>query len=183
MLDFRIFLALIGLLFMYIGARRGFSQEVVATAGIILSLFGLHQMDDLLRAQLLLNGPPWLKLMAQLLIFALVVYFAYHTRAIIGARALAVRVGATVSRRSHLQEGLLGGAIGALNGYLIGASIRYFADINGFPLRASGDAADTAGLLGSVGEPIFWLTGGPGGSGEPLSLAVFAIFLVLLILI
>ena len=49
MLDLRIFLALVALIFIYVGARRGFSQEVIATAGILLALFGLHHFDDTLR--------------------------------------------------------------------------------------------------------------------------------------
>ena len=117
MLDLRIFLALVAFIFIYIGARRGFSQEIIATAGVLLALFGLHHFDDTIRGQLLRSGAAWLHLLVQLLVFALVVYFAYHTRAVIGSRALAVRTGEEMSRRSNMQDGVLGGIIGALNGY------------------------------------------------------------------
>lgn len=181
MLDLRIFLALVALIFIYIGARRGFSQEVIATAGILLALFGLHHFDDTLRGQLLQSGAAWLHLLVQLLVFALVVYFAYHTRAVIGARALAVRSGEAASRRSNMQEGVLGGVVGALNGYLIGGSVWYFAHINDYPFLGSEQvtvAPETLHIL-----PLYLLADGPGGSGELLTVAVFCIFLVVLIMI
>ena len=181
MLDLRIFLALVAFIFIYIGARRGFSQEIIATAGVLLALFGLHHFDDTIRGQLLRSGAAWLHLLVQLLVFALVVYFAYHTRAVIGSRALAVRTGEEMSRRSNMQDGVLGGIIGALNGYLIGGSVWYFAHINDYPILGSDQvtvAPETLRIL-----PLYLLADGPGGSGELLTLAVFCIFLVVLIVI
>ncbi len=182
MLDLRIFLLLAALIFAYIGARRGFNQEIIVTAGILLALFGLREFDDILRNQLLSGGASWLQLTTQLAVFSLIVYFSYHTRAVIGPRALAAQSNAqdTLSGRSNLQEGVLGGLVGALNGYLIAGSFWYFAHVNDYPLLRL-DPATSADILQIL--PPYLLAGGLEGGGEPLTLAVFCIFLVVLILI
>lgn len=181
MLDLRIMLAIAVFIFLYIGSRRGFSQEIIAMAGILLALFGLHQFDDFLRGELLREGSPLLHLLVQLLLFIAIVFFSYHTRAIIGTRAMARRTGELLSRRSNVQEGVLGGFIGAINGYLIGGSVWYFAHINDYPFLVSEQITVSPETIRML--PLYLLVNGPAGNGELLTVLVFGIFLIVLIMI
>lgn len=181
MLDLRIIVVIAMLIFMYVGSRRGFSLEIISTAGILLALFGLHRFDEFLRNNLLQNGSSLLHLIFQLLLFIVFVFAAYHTRAVIGSRAMASHSGVTLSKRSNVQEGVLGGLIGAINGYLIGGSFWYFLHINDYPIWKEGQtrvSPETIRLL-----PLNLLADGPAGNGEILTLMVIGVFLVVFILI
>ena len=181
MLDLRIIIVIAILVFMYVGSRRGFSLEIISTAGILLALFGLHRFDEFLRNDLLQNGSSLLHLIVQILLFSVFVIAAYHTRAVIGSRAMASFSGVSLNKRSNVQEGVLGGLTGAINGYLIGGSFWYFLYINDYPIWKEGQervSPETIRLL-----PLNLLAEGPAGNGEILTLMVISVFLIVLILI
>lgn len=164
--------------FAIIGFLRGWSKELVSTAGVILGLFALFQFDTLLRGTLLANVSRDQVFLVQAGLFIAVVYFAYQTRAIYGEDRR--REG-----RDNLQESVLGGLLGFLNGYLIWGSLWYFMDINEYPLApyiiapAPGSPSDQARSI----LPLVILGGGVNGNGDLLAIAVIVLFLIVLIMI
>ena len=179
MMELSAILLMMAIFFALIGFLRGWNREIVSTAGIVLGLFALFQFDTLLRGTLLANVSRDQVFYVQVGLFIVVIFFAYQTRSVMGAD-LTRREG-----RDNLQESVLGGLLGFLNGYLIWGSIWYFMDINEYPLApyviapAPGSpSAQTQGLL-----PLVLLGGGPGGSGDLLAVAVIILFVFVLILI
>jgi uncharacterized membrane protein required for colicin V production len=171
-------------LFAYIGFMRGWNKEVISTSGIILGLFALFQFDDLLRNTLLVNVPADQVFYIQATIFGAIVFFAYQTRALIGAEATRARGGGGDGRDS-LQSSMLGGIVGFLNGYLIWGSLWYFLHITNYPLSpyisAPAPGTSSAEFVDSL--PLYILAGGPGGSGDLLAAVVIVLFLIVLIVI
>jgi uncharacterized membrane protein required for colicin V production len=166
-------------LFGYIGFSRGWNKEVISLSGIVLGLFALFQFDDVIRGTLLANVPA---VFIQTALFAIIVMFAYQTRALIGAEASRAR---GEGNREQLQSNLLGGVVGFINGYLIWGTLWYFMHINDYPLSPF----ITRPPAGSPSEatisqlPLYLLAGGPTGDGNLLAAAVIVIFLIVLIVI
>ncbi len=179
MIQLSAMLWVMALFFAIIGFLRGWSKEVVSTAGIILGLFALFQFDTLIRGTLLASVSREQVFLVQAGLFIIVVYFAYQTRAFFGGDRRAA------GGRDSLQESVLGGLLGFLNGYLIWGSLWYFLDINEYPLApyiiapAPGSPSDQARSL----LPLVVLGGGVGGSGDLLAVAVIILFLIVLIMI
>lgn len=169
----------LALFFAIIGFLRGWNRELVSTAGIILGLFALFQFDSLLRGTLLANVPRDQVFLVQAGVFIAIVFFAYQTRSV---TAPDLR---RQSGRDNLQESVLGGLLGFLNGYLVWGSLWYFMDINEYPLApyiiapAPGSPSDQARSL----LPLVILGGGPTGTGDLLAVAVIILFVIVLILI
>ncbi|MCP5100090.1 MAG: hypothetical protein GY943_31440 [Chloroflexi bacterium] len=120
--------------FSLVGALRGWTKEVVATSGLILSLFALNQFG----AELLgfLNGatgaanaagdvlPIERRHFYAFAIFHLVIaFFSYQGPALAGRR-----IGERLRVRDNLQDKVLGAIIGAINGYLIIGGIWAFLE-------------------------------------------------------
>lgn len=169
-------------LFGYIGFSRGWNKEVISLSGIILGLFAVFQFDDVIRGTLLANVPAVQAFFIQCVLFAIIVMFAYQTRALIGTDAARARGDAN---REQLQSNLLGGVVGFINGYLIWGTLWYFMHINDYPLSP----LITRPPAGSPSEatisqlPLYLLAGGPTGDGNLLAAAVIVIFLIVLIVI
>jgi hypothetical protein len=165
------------------GWSRGWNKELISTAGIILGLFALFQFDGTLRGQLLAQSGAATTFFVQSLIFVVIVFFAYQTRALIGDDA-SRRRGNNDGGRDSLQESVLGAVLGFVNGWLIWGSLWYFMDINRYPLP---DIVQPA--AGSISEqtrqllPLVLLGGGVGGPGDLLAVAVIVLFLIVLIMI
>ena len=127
MIQLSAMLWVMAIFFAVIGFLRGWTKEVIATAGIILGLFALFQFDALLRGTILAGVEANTVFLIQSAIFISIVYFAYQNRAVdVNTR----RDGG----RDNMQEGILGGLIGFVNGYLIWGSLWYFMDVNEYPL-------------------------------------------------
>jgi uncharacterized membrane protein required for colicin V production len=173
MIDLSVIMWTFALFFAFIGFQRGWNKEIIATSGIILALFALHQFDDFLRTTLLGNMSPEQRFIIQTLFFVVVVYFAYQTRAIITGRG--------GEGRDNLQESVLGGIIGFVNGYLIWGSIWYFLDINTYPAGLGVTPPTDPNVVQML--PLYLLAGGPTGPGDLLSLFVIILFLVVLVVI
>ena len=169
--------------FAVIGLGRGWTKEIIALAGITLGLFALHQFDAALREQLLVNFSAQNKFFAQTGILLLIAFFAYQTRAVIGAAR--PEDGDDEGRRDALQAKALGGIAGAVNGYLVSGSVWYFMHINDYPLAPFIEAPAEGSLsLSTVSNlPLYVLAGGPGTPADALTLLVIALFVVVLILI
>ncbi|MFO7321556.1 MAG: CvpA family protein [Chloroflexota bacterium] len=177
MIELSALLWVMAIFFAIIGFLRGWTKEIVSTAGIILGLFALFQFDTLIRGTLLANVGRDQVFIVQAGLFIIIVYFAYQTRALYGNER--------GPGRDALQESVLGGFLGFLNGYLIWGSIWYFLDINEYPLApyviapAPGSPSDQARSL----LPLVVLGGGVTGSGDLLAIAVIVLFIVVLIMI
>ena len=80
---------------------------------------------------------------------------------------------------------MLGGLVGALNGYLVSGSVWYFMHINDYPLAPFIEAPVEGSLsLSTVNNlPLYVLAAGPGSPGDLLSLMVICLFIVVLVLI
>ncbi len=120
--------------FAFIGAMRGWTREVIATSGLVLSLFALNQFGGLLVALLgagtQVNANPVDITAArrqQFYILAFthlaITFFSYQGPAFAG-RALADRL----RIRDSLQDKVLGLVVGALNGYLIVGTLWAFLE-------------------------------------------------------
>ena len=170
------------LVFAAVGLGRGWTREIIAMAGITLGLFALHQFDAAIRDQLLVNFAGQGKFLFQIAILLIIAFFAYQTRALIGSDG---RNESDESGRDALQSKVLGGIVGALNGYLVSGSVWYFMHINDYPLAPYIEAPAAGSLSqGTVSNlPLFVLAGGPGTPGDLLSLTVIGLFIVVLVLI
>lgn len=173
--------------FAFMGFQRGWTKEVISMSGIILGLFALHQFDFAIRSQLLAEFTSDQRFYFQLAIFLSIVFFAYQTRALVGAEANIATGG---DGRDALQTKVLGALVGGINGYLISGSVWYFIHINS---SASGqyplDPYIVAPAAGSLSQqnlanlPLFVLAQGPGSTGDLLSLLVIILFVIVLVLI
>jgi hypothetical protein len=174
-------------LFAYIGFTRGWNKEMIATSGIILGLFALTEFSDVID-QMLITAPPSQKYFFRITLFAVIVFFAYQTRALGEGRAQPSRSRRRGSGRGtggrgadDMQSSVLGGIMGFINGYLIWGSMWYFMHPD-YPLNPY----ISAPLPGSVSErfvdslPLAILSG---GDGNMLAGAVIVLFVIVLIVI
>ena len=172
---------IVAIFFAIIGTIRGWSKELVSLAGIILAMFALFQFDSLLRGVFLASVPHDQAFFVQVGLFGVIVYFAYQTRAP-GVRGGGERGG---PRRNRWQDAVLGGLMGALNGYLIWGAVWYFLDINDYPLSPLIIAPAPGGIsdrnLGAI--PLVLLGGAAGGSTELLTIIVIVLFLFVLFML
>ncbi len=187
MIELSSLLFVIAIFFGYVGWMRGLTKELISTAGIILSLFALHQFDTLLRGVLLGNLPPDQRFYIQTAIFLTIVYFSYQTRALVGADAQRARAGG--EGRDAVQTSALGAIVGFANGYLIAGSVWYFLHINSvngvYPLDPYiiAPPAGSSSALFIANLPLFVLAGGPQGPGDLLALCVIVLFVIVLVMI
>ncbi len=185
MVDLSLLIWLAAFFFAYVGFGRGWSKEVISMAGIVLGLFALHEFDNLLRGTILANLPPDQVFYVQSVIFLIIVFFAYQTRALIGGDVERARRGDSREGRDSLQASALGAIVGFWNGYLISGSLWYFLDINAiagrYPLDPYVVAPASREVVSSL--PLYVLAGGPGSNGDLLALAVIVLFLIVLVVI
>lgn len=160
-----------------IGMIRGWGKELVSLAGIILAMFALFQFDSLVRGVILASVPGDQAFFVQIGLFGIIVYFAYQTRSPGG--------GDRNPRRGRWQDAILGGMLGALNGYLIWGAVWYFLDINSYPLSNLVIAPAPGGIsdrnIGTI--PLVLLGGAAGGSSELLTIIVIILFLFVLFML
>ncbi len=176
MIQFYSLMWILAAFFAIIGAMRGWNKEVIALAGIVLALFALFQFDTLLRGTLLQSFPREQTFVIQFIVFSGIVFFAYQDRSFIPD---------DTPDRVTIQEAILGGFLGFINGYLIGGTLWYFMDINEYPFTpyvvapaANSPSAQSIDII-----PIVLFGGGVGGTGDLLAVAVIAVFLLVLILL
>jgi hypothetical protein len=159
-----------------IGVLRGLRREVISLAGIILATFLLFQLDSWLRGVFLATVPRDQAFFVQICLFGGIVYFSYQTRSLGAPR------GGAGPRNNRVQDAILGGLMGAINGYLIWGAVWYFLDINDYPFSPLIIAPDpnsiSAQNIGVI--PLALLGGAAGGSTEVLTILVIVIFMSVL---
>ncbi|WP_420629936.1 CvpA family protein [Candidatus Leptofilum sp.] len=114
------------LFFAIIGSLRGWTREVIATSGLILSLFAINQFGNLFLGIVPSGGaiPPERQRFYYLAILHLLIaFFSYQGPAFAGSR-----FGERLRVRDTFQDKLLGLIVGALNGYLIIGSLWSFLE-------------------------------------------------------
>lgn len=167
--------------FAYVGWKRGWTKEVISLSGIILGLFALYQFDTLIRVTLFGDLPRDQVFYIQCTLFIVIIFFAYHTRALGETRP-----GGSGRReeRDEMQSRALGGIVGFINGYLIGGTLWYFLDVSAYPVSplVIPPPAGTASAEAVRNLPLYVLTQN-GANGDLLSLLVVVLFIVVLVMI
>lgn len=187
MIELHVLVWVLAAFFAYMGSQRGWTKELISMAGIVLGLFAMYQFDGLIRVTLLGQLPPDQRFYLQSLLFLIVVFFAYQSRALVGHEATRARTG--TDGRDPLQSRVLGGIAGLVNGYLVGGTIWYFLDINRTPVGTYpldpyvvAPVSGSASALALQNLPLYVLTQNSGG-GDLLSLAVVILFIIVLVII
>lgn len=176
MIQLSSFLWLMILMFAAVGFMRGWTKELVATAGIVLALFTLRQFETLL-IDPLTDGEQRPKFYLQATILVLMAFFAYQTP----PEKLSRR--GVVGDRRNVQEGILGALVGALNGYLLIGSLWWYMDNLEYPLSpyitpvVPGSAS--AELVSAL--PLSWMLGGDGSLLSMLMIGLFVFVIVAII--
>ena len=124
--------------FALIGSLRGWTKEVIATAGLILSLFALEAFAPILLG--FIGGVPQLDPLANppevgqqqyrvlTIVHLVIAFFSYQGPTLAGARiAERLRV------RESFQDKVMGGLVGAVNGYLIVGTLWAYLIILDYP--------------------------------------------------
>ena len=105
MIQLSTFLWVMIAMFAVVGFLRGWTKEIVATAGIILALFALWQFQAILLEQLTQSASQDQKFYFYTIPFILITFFAYQTP---GTAARLSEGRMWSNRREGLQERLLG---------------------------------------------------------------------------
>ncbi|MBI3764585.1 MAG: CvpA family protein [Chloroflexi bacterium] len=136
------------LFFGIVGGMRGWAKEILVIFAMILALF----IDTLLKSYVpgfgpaLEAQPPLSRFIVRAAFFMLLAFFGYESPALsslVGAKA----------RREKFQDIMLGGVLGAINGYLIfGTLWFYMADAN-YPLPSIVSPTDPR-VGGFVGQGV-----------------------------
>ena len=139
--------------FTLIGALRGWAKEVVASAGLVLSIFTLRQFGNYIVGLLGMAvdataaTDPSIIYKRQFWVLSaihlFIAFFSYQ------GPTLAAAMGNRLRPRDNVQEKLLGGIIGALNGYLIVGTIYSFLEY-----RVTSAPEQFARLAAGVGYPF-----------------------------
>jgi uncharacterized membrane protein required for colicin V production len=161
-----------------VGFLRGWSKEIVATAGIILALFIQQQFQTVLFDPLTTGATAEAKFYLYTILFLLITFFAYQTP----AQASRLSAGRLYSRerRESVTERTLGAVVGLFNGYLIFGSLWYWLDSFGYPFNpyfvAPAPGSPSAQLVASGVLPLTWLV-----QGNLLTIVVVVLFLFVIV--
>jgi len=176
MIQLSSFLWISVIMFAFVGYTRGWTKEVIATAGIVLALFAIKQFETLL-IDPLTDGKQVSKFYLLTTLLLILAFFAYQTppeRLSRGTR--------TFSPRTGMQEGILGALVGALNGYLLIGSLWWYMDNLEYPLNPyiMPVAPDSPSARVVDALPLSWLLG---GDGSLLSLLMVGLFIFVIVAI
>ena len=162
-------------LFAIIGYMRGWSKELIATAGIVLALFSLKQFETILIDPLTENQQTS-KFYLQAIILVIMGFFAYQTP------PEAISRSERDSEREGFQDGILGALVGGWNGYLLFGALWWYMDNLEYPLRPfiSPVAPDSASAELVDMLPLSWMLS---GDGSILSLMMIGLFVFVIVAI
>ena len=115
--------------FTLIGALRGWGKELLVTFSIILALFIIQVIQNHVPcvARVLASGDPRSQFLLWTLLITTFALFGYHIPRI---HKLA---GSKLMSNDRVQDWLLGGVLGAFNGYLLVGTIWFYLDFAGYP--------------------------------------------------
>lgn len=174
MIELSSFLWMMIFVFAVIGYMRGWTKELIATAGIVLALFTLKQFEALV-IDPLTDGRQAPKFYLQAAILLLLAFFAYQTPPERLARGGTIR-----NPRESLQDGILGALVGALNGYLLIGSLWWYMDNLEYPLSPFitpvAPGSPSAEMVDAL--PLSWMLSADGGL---LSLVMIGLFIFVIV--
>ena len=162
MISIHVMLCIFIILFAIIGAMRGWAKEILVTFSVILSLFTLNVFQTFVPffKEVIEKSSAESLFWIRTGIVTALVFFGYQTpklqRLAESGRFM----------RNVLQDTLLGGVLGAVNGYMVFGTIWYFLHNSGypFPFVSAPDPATANGLTALTWInflPPSWLLGNP----------------------
>jgi uncharacterized membrane protein required for colicin V production len=164
-------------MFGVIGFLRGWTKELIATAGIVLALFALKQFETIL-IDPLTQGEQRSKFYLQAVILIAMAFFAYQTP----PSALSRTTRRGQSNREGFQDGILGALVGIWNGYLLFGSLWWYMDNLEYPLSPyvlpAIPGSASASLINAL--PLSWMLG---GDGSILSLLMIGLFVFVIVVV
>ena len=173
MMQLWVFLALMIGMFAAIGFMRGYTKELVATAGLVLALFTLKQFE-LLLIDPLTGGKQVSKFYLQATILLTMAFFSYQTP---------TQTFAKLPDRKGFQDGVLGLLVGAFNGYLLFGSLWWYMDTLEYPFSpniiAPLDPASTSAKMVDI-LPLTWMLS---GDGSVLSVIMIGFFIYIIVVV
>lgn len=162
MISLNMMLVIFMLLFALIGAMRGWAKELLVTFSTILAMFTMNVLESYVPffKEIITNSEPQSVFWVRTAILTALVFFGYQTPKI----PRLVESGRFV--RNFLQDSLLGGFLGAANGFLIFGTLWYYMHTAGYPFTfvVPPDAATATGeaaLRWVALLPPTWLMGTP----------------------
>jgi uncharacterized membrane protein len=162
--------------FAIIGFMRGWSKELIATAGIVLALFTLKQFEGIIIDPLTENQQQS-KFYLEATVLVVMGFFAYQTP----PEAIARREIDT--RRESLQESILGALVGAWNGYLFVGALWWYMDNLEYPLSPYiapvAPNSASANLVDML--PLSWMLSGDGSILSVMMIGLFVFVIVAII--
>jgi len=164
---FWIFIAL----FTIIGAIRGWAKELMVTFSGVVAIFIIVVLLPLVNKSLSEQSLFW----AQMVIFALVIFFGYQTP---NFRRLA-ESGRFI--RDTLRDTVFGAMIGAANGYIIIGSLWYYMDKAGYPMTSI-TAPDPTSAVGQAAEKILAVVPPAFMQGTLIYFAIGIAFVIVLVM-
>ncbi len=138
--------------FVLIGATRGWAKEILVTFSLLLALF-LNTifeqfLGDLFRA--FQQQSLTFQFYFRIAILGLLAFFGYETPRL-------SKLIENKSRRDRLENVLLGGVIGAVNGWLLVGSFWWYLNTYGYPIEGIsapvGDALESANVILGFAPP------------------------------
>ncbi len=161
-------------LFGIIGFLRGWVKELIATAGIVLALFAIRQLEPLL-IDPLTDNEQTPKFYLEAIFLLGMAFFAYQTPPETLSRG---KKGS--SNREGFQDGVLGTLVGMFNGYLVIGSLWYYMDVLEYPLSphiaAAAPNTPSADLIDIL--PLTWMLT---GDGSLLSIMMIGLFVFVIV--
>ena len=127
-LDFFFFFMIV--YFAIIGSMRGWAKEMLVSFSVILAIFIISILESLMPGlveQITRAGATAYFWVRTILLFMLV-FFGYQTPNL-------QRIGPSKFARDRLQDILLGGVLGAVNGFLIIGTLWYFMQTANYPFQ------------------------------------------------
>jgi hypothetical protein len=161
--------------FAVVGFLRGWTKEVVATAGIVLALFTTIQFAPILIQPLTQGASGEQVFYLYTAILVAITFFGYQTPTTASRLSGGRYWGAG---RLALQERVLGTVVGGINGYLLFGSIWYYMDVTQYPLApyitAPLPGSSSAAMVATL--PLVFLA-----QGNFLTILVVVMFLFVII--
>ncbi len=167
--------------FALIGALRGWTREVIATAGLVLSLFTLNQLGQTILSFAGLAIDPNLLVAdvnaqrQRFYIYAalhiIITFVSYQGPLLAGSR-----IGDRLRVRDTFQDKIMGAIVGSLNGYLIVGTLWWYLHTLGYPFAATTIVPSPSldWMIGWLPIPLL---------GDYLSILVVAVFLFVIVVL
>jgi len=177
MISLHVILIIFVLFFGVIGSMRGWAKEVLVTFSIILAMFTLTVLESFVPffKEVMETATPATTFWIRSAVISGLVFFGYETPKIPRLADSGKFI------RNMLQDVLLGGTIGMINGFLVMGSIWYFLHTAGYPFAfVSAPDPTTANGLASLNLvqflPPAWLMTTPA-----IYVAVAVCFVIVLV--